>query len=205
MNTDCLGTSNCACGIICDLAVEFFGYAANHTAINRNVPHIPFRYVMEHHPKGGNAFYGLPSDPSREVFCLPHATSCLPFAQPPVYLKPTFCPQPTFCQPLAYLRPTSCPTSCSTSGLPPALCYIKEHSSQHQSVLPKPPTSQQPPHSPPAHLLNSQFLPPPYRGGGRIPAPAPPISPYHHLLPSPQTVQQSNSSTAPSSWTAYQS
>ena len=137
MNTDCLGTSNCACGIICDLAAEFFGYATNNKAINRNVPHIPFRYVMEHHPKGGNAFYGLPSDPSREVFCLPHATSCLPFAQPPVYLKPAFCPQPTFCQPLAYLRPTSCPTSCSTSGLPPALCYIKEHSSQHQSVHPR--------------------------------------------------------------------
>ena len=54
MNTDCLGTSNCACGIICDLAAEFFGYAANHTAINRNVPHIPFRYMMEHSPKWGN-------------------------------------------------------------------------------------------------------------------------------------------------------
>ena len=76
MNTDCLGTSNCACGIICDLAVEFFGYAANNTAINRNVPHIPFRYVMEHHPKGGNASYGLPSDPCGALTRL--SAQCLP-------------------------------------------------------------------------------------------------------------------------------
>ena len=142
---------------------------------------------MEHRPKWGNASNGLPSDPSRGAFCILPSTTCpLPLA-------------------LYHLPSTTCPLPSTTCPLPLALYHIKEHSSQHQSVLPKPPNSQQPPHSPPAHLLNSQFLPPPYRGGGRIPAPAPPISPYHHLLPSPQTVQQSNSSTAPSSWTAYQS
>ena len=70
MNTDCLGTSNCACGIICDLAAEFFGYAANNTAINRNVPHIPFRYVMEHHPKGGNESYQIARGAMWSLTCL---------------------------------------------------------------------------------------------------------------------------------------
>ena len=116
MNTDCLRTSNCACGIICDLAVEFFGYAANHTAINRNVPHIPFRYVMEHRPKWGNASNGLPSDPSRGAFCILPSTTCpLPLA-------------------LYHLPSTTCPLPSTTCPLPLALYHIKEHSSQHQSV-----------------------------------------------------------------------
>ena len=115
MNTDCLGTSNCACGIICDLAVEFFGYAANHTAINRNVPHIPFRYVMEHRPKWGNASNGLPSDPSRGAFCILPSTTCpLPLA---LYHLPST---------LYHLPSTTCPLPYKRAQLPAPVSSSQE-------------------------------------------------------------------------------